>query len=170
MSNLITCRQTLSISNHRVFVNDLNEHETVYGGRLLELLDGSASISASRLARVETVTASIDQLNFIAPFKMQDSLCIESYVAGIGTRSIEIFTKIIGEHLKTGERFLGLTAFLTFVTMEKGPALPNIQPESPEERFICAGYEERKAHRLANFQSQKHFNQNISTDYPWNGQ
>ena len=37
MSNLITCRQTLSISNHRVFVNDLNEHETVYGGRLLEL-------------------------------------------------------------------------------------------------------------------------------------
>ena len=51
---------------------------------------------------------------------MQDSLCIESYVAGVVTlRSIEIFTKIIGEHLKTGERFLGLTAFLTFVTMEK---------------------------------------------------
>ena len=94
MSNLITCRQTFSISNHRVFVKDLNEHETVYGGRLLELLDGSASISASRLARVETVTASIDQLNFIAPFKMQDSLCIESYVAGVGTRSIEILLRL----------------------------------------------------------------------------
>ena len=48
MTETITCRQTLAISNHRVFASDLNEHETVYGGRLLELLDGAASIAASR--------------------------------------------------------------------------------------------------------------------------
>lgn len=166
----VTCRQTLSISNHRVFVNDLNEHETVYGGRLLELLDGSASIAASRLARVETVTASIDQLNFIAPFKMQDSLCIESYVSGSGHRSIEIFTKIIGEHLKTGERFLGLTAFLTFVTMDKHITLPSIEPLTAEEKFICQGYSARKASRLANFQTQQAFNAQINLEYPWDHQ
>lgn len=166
----VTCRQTLSISNHRVFVNDLNEHETVYGGRLLELLDGSASIAASRLARVETVTASIDQLNFIAPFKMQDSLCIESYVSGAGHRSVEIFTKIIGEHLKTGERFLGLTAFLTFVTIDKNVVLPSIEPLTAEEKFICQGYAQRKANRLATFQTQKEFNAQINLEYPWDHQ
>ncbi|KRL61536.1 thioesterase superfamily protein [Latilactobacillus fuchuensis DSM 14340 = JCM 11249] len=153
-----------------MFVNDLNEHETVYGGRLLELLDGSASISASRLARVETVTASIDQLNFIAPFKMQDSLCIESYVSGAGHRSVEIFTKIIGEHLKTGERFLGLTAFLTFVTIDKNVVLPSIEPLTAEEKFICQGYAQRKANRLATFQTQKEFNAQINLEYPWDHQ
>lgn len=167
MIESVTCRQTLSISNHRVFASDLNEHETVYGGRLLELLDGAASIAASRLARVETVTASIDQLNFIAPFKLQDSLCIESYVVGVGHRSIEVFTKIIGEHLQTGERFLGLTAFLTFVTTEKTPNLPAITPVTAEEHFICAGYSQRKAQRLANFKNQQAFNQQINLNYPW---
>ena len=115
----LTCRQTLAITSHRVLASDLNEHETVYGGRLLEMLDGTASISAIRLARASNVTASVDELNFLAPFILNDSLCIESYVSGVGSRSIEVFAKIIGEHLTTGERFLGLTAFLTFVVPDK---------------------------------------------------
>src|SRR5699024_12404954 len=31
----------------------------------------------------------------------------------------EVFAKIIGEHLQTGERYIGLTSFLTFVITDK---------------------------------------------------
>src|SRR5699024_8474890 len=139
----LTCRQTLAITSHRVLASDLNEHETVYGGRLLEMLDGTASISAIRLARASNVTASVDELNY--------SLCIESYVSGVGSRSIEVFAKIIGEHLTTGERFLGLTAFLTFVVPDKQIILPQVTPITEEEKIICAGYKDRKLEKTKKF-------------------
>ena len=151
----LTCRQTLAITSHRVLASDLNEHETVYGGRLLEMLDGTASISAIRLARASNVTASVDELNFLAPFILNDSLCIESYVSGVG------------EHLTTGERFLGLTAFLTFVVPDKQIILPKITPITEEEKIICAGYKDRKLEKSKKFARQKELNQHISLHLPW---
>ncbi|SFV39553.1 acyl-CoA thioesterase [Ligilactobacillus acidipiscis] len=167
MSEPMTCRQTLAVTSHRVLAGDLNEHETVYGGRLLEMLDGTASISASRLAKSVSVTASMDQTNFIAPFGLQDSFCIETYVSGCGKRSIEVFAKIIGEHLQTGERYIGLTSFLTFVVTDKSVSLRKIIPETAEEKMINAGYEKRQENRISSLRTQKEFNSSLSSDYPW---
>ncbi len=167
MPNSMTCRQTLAVTSHRILAGDLNEHETVYGGRLLEMLDGTASISAARLAKNVNVTASMDQTNFIAPFGLQDSFCIETYVSGCGKRSIEVFAKIVGEHLRTGERYIGLTSFFTFVVTNKSVTLGKINPETPEEIMICSGYEERQKRRINNLKNQRQFNSSISTGYPW---
>lgn len=167
MSEPMTCRQTLAVTSHRVLAGDLNEHETVYGGRLLEMLDGTASISAARLAKSVSVTASMDQTNFIAPFGLQDSFCIETYVSGCGKRSIEVFAKIIGEHLQTGERYIGLTSFLTFVVTDKSVSLRKIIPETAEEKIINAGYEKRQENRISSLRTQKEFNSSLSSDYPW---
>lgn len=163
----LTCRDTLAITSHRVLASDLNEHGTVYGGRLLEILDGTASISASRLGRADTVTASLDELNFIAPFVLNDSFCIETYVTGAGIRSIEVFAKIIGEHLDTGERYLGSTAFLTFVVPDKKVILGDIVPVTAEEKLICSGYISRKKARQAAYLKQKDFQRNLSLQHPW---
>lgn len=167
MSEPMACRQTLAVTSHRVLAGDLNEHETVYGGRLLEMLDGTASISAARLAKSVSVTASMDQTNFIAPFGLQDSFCIETYVSGCGKRSIEVFAKIIGEHLQTGERYIGLTSFLTFVVTDKSVSLRKIIPETAEEKMINAGYEKRQENRISSLRTQKEFNSSLSSDYPW---
>lgn len=35
----MTCRATRSLTNHRVFLADINEHGTVFGGRTLALID-----------------------------------------------------------------------------------------------------------------------------------
>lgn len=163
----LTCNQTLAITSHRVIANDLNEHETVYGGRLLEMLDGTASISVSRLCRSLSVTAAIDNLNFIAPFKLQDSFCIESYVTGVGKRSIEVFVKIIGEHIETGERFLGLTAFLTFVVTKKNVELPAITPVTAEQEALCSTYPDRQKQRQLNRITQAQLIKNINLNLPW---
>ena len=160
--------QTLSVCNHRVFSSDLNEHDTVFGGKILAIIDDNSSIPASRVARIETVTASVDQVNFILPFRLQDSMCTESYVSGVGKRSIEVFTKIIGEHLKTGERFLGLTCFSSFVVVERGIELPEVVPDTDEYKFVCQGYQQRQAERMEKLMRQREFNNNISLDFPWN--
>lgn len=170
MNETVTCRETLAVTVHRVLESDLNEHHTVYGGRLLEMIDGTASIASARLAREGTVTASVDNLNFIKPFVIQDSFCIEAYVSGVGSRSIEVFVKVIGEHLNTGERFLGLTAFLTFVVPNKTKDLRPIVPVTPEEKLVCDGYPERVAKRKANFKAQKEFNENLTLTFPWDFQ
>lgn len=163
----IKCSQTLSISNHRVFSSDLNEHNTVFGGRTLMIIDDNSSIAASRVARIETVMASIDQVNFILPFGLQDSMCTESYVSGVGSRSIEVFTKIIGEHLKTGKRFLGLTCFSTFVVTDKEIVLPAVLPDNDEAEYVCSGYHDRQGERLKKLMEQEKFNKNISLKFPW---
>ena len=163
----VKCSSTLSISNHRVFSSDLNEHETVFGGKTLMTIDDNSSIAAARIARNQTVTASVDQVNFILPFTLQDSMCTESYVSGVGKRSIEVFTKIIGEHLKTGERFLGLTCFSTFVVTNKDIVLPGVLPDTDEAEYVCSGYHQRQSERLKKLMEQEKFNKNISLNFPW---
>lgn len=163
----MNCRQTLAITSHRVLASDLNEHETVYGGRLLELLDSTASISASYVAHKKTATASLDRFTFIAPFKLQDFFYIETYVSGVGKRSIEVFAKIIGEHLETGERFLGATAFLTFVVLDKNISLNSVIPMSEEEKSICSKYSERKQRQLRLLKQEKELRANINLTLPW---
>ncbi|MCC7666484.1 acyl-CoA thioesterase [Liquorilactobacillus satsumensis] len=163
----MNCAQTLAVTSHRVITNDLNEHETVYGGKLLEMLDGTASISASRFCKTQTVTAAVDQFKFIAPFKLNDSFCIESFVSGSGKRSLEVFAKIIGEHLTTGQRFLGATAFLTFVVLKKEIKLPPLVPQTPEEISVCQAYSVRQALRKQQLQQAKSFNQQLELQPRW---
>lgn len=163
----IKCKDTLSITNHRVFASDLNEHDTVFGGQILSAIDNNSSIAASRAARIETVTASVDQVNFMHPFVLQDSRCVESYVTGVGSTSIEVFTKIIGEHLKTGERFLGLTCFSTFVVTDRSIKLPEIIPLTDEEKYVCSGYKQRKIERSEKLKEQVKLNQHMSLKFPW---
>ena len=105
----INCNETLAVSLHRVFNADLNEHGTVFGGRILELVDGEASVAAMRVTRSTVVTAAMDHVQFLKPFHLQDSMCMEAYVTGVGHRSLEVFVKVIGEHLMTGERFVGFS-------------------------------------------------------------
>ena len=104
-----------------------------------------------------TVTASLDHINFIHPVVLQDGLDLQSYVTGAGHRSLEVFVKGVGEHLLTGEKFLAFSCFSTFVTLSKSPnpALPEIVPVTDEQKFICAGYDERNAARKAGRAVQK---------------
>ncbi len=162
------CSQTRAIQTHIITYPYLNFHKTLFGGQLMAWLDETAGISAVRVSRAAIVTASVDHLDFLAPLKASHSACIEAYVSGVGTRSIEIFAKIIGEDLLTGDRYLAGTCFMTFV-VPKGASLPEkIEPETKEEHFICQGYEARKQVRQAKRQESLALASNVDLDIPWN--
>lgn len=163
----ITCKQTLVIANHRVFPQDLNNFGFMFGGRMLALLDDVASISVSRFTRRESVTASIDQFNFIQSFQKDNSVCLETYVSGAGNRSIEVFAKAIGESLFSDERYVGATAFMTFVLRDSEKIANEIVAESDEEKAVIAGYAQRRASRKAELKANSEIVKHIGLGLPW---
>ncbi|KRM92689.1 acyl-CoA thioesterase [Liquorilactobacillus cacaonum] len=164
ITDSIYCSQTIAITEQRVLTGDLNEHGTVFGGHLLELLDGTASISAARVARCNIVTAAINQFNFITPLKLDDALTIKTFVSGIGNSSIEVFAKFIGEHLVSGERFLVATSFLTFVITDTQHKSLKLIPQSSEEIMICKAYQKRRLEYQKNIATSKEINNLLAFD------
>ena len=62
------CRDSRVVRTSRVFPNDVNNHNTLFGGRLMSDIDQIASISAARHSRGDCVTASMDSVDFFARF------------------------------------------------------------------------------------------------------
>jgi len=168
-SEPVSCNATLIVTSHRVFQADLNEHATVFGGKILSLVDDSASVAAVRLTHKTVVTASFDHVSFLAPFRLDDSMDLEAYVCGTGTRSLEVFVKIIGENLTTGDRFVGFTCFITYVIEDPtiSEPLPEMKPVTEEQRYLCAGYAARAAQRRERRQEQVDLNAHVTTTVPW---
>jgi len=168
-STPVSCNATLIVTSHRVFQPDLNEHESVFGGKILSLVDDSASVAAVRLTHKTVVTASFDHVSFLKPFHLDNSMYLEAYVTGTGTRSLEVFVKIIGESLTTGERFVGYTCFITYVIEDPSSTtpLPPVKPITDEQRYICDGYAKRNAQRKERRNEQKELNAHVTTNSPW---
>ncbi|MED2593797.1 acyl-CoA thioesterase, partial [Bacillus thuringiensis] len=108
-------RESKAIKTTRVFPNDLNNHQTLFGGKLLAEIDSIASIAAARHSRKHCVTASIDSVDFLTPIHQADSVCYEAFVCYTGKSSMEVFVKVIAENLLAGERRIAATCFITFV-------------------------------------------------------
>jgi len=167
------CKQSFVIETHRIFPFDLNPFGFLFGGKLTSLIDDAASISVSRHCRRGAVTASLDNLIFLKPMHENHSVCIESYVSGTHHKSMEVFVKVIGENLVTGDRYLAATCFTTFVAIpshmnvEIKFTVPKVVPETQEEKLVCSGYEERRLRRLEDRNDYKAFASKLSTDLPW---
>lgn len=168
----ITCKETLTVQTHRIMPTHTNSFGNLFGGQLLYFLDNAASISQSRFTNALSMTVSLDNMNFIKTLPEENSVCIESYVSGSGNSSVEVFVKVIGEDLLTGERYIAATSFLTFV-VQLEPAekehfiMPEIIAESQEEKYICAGYKKRRAERMLNRNHDLKLQKNLSLKQPW---
>ena len=85
---------------------------------------------------------------------------------------MEVFVKVVGEDLTTGERYLAATCFTTFVAIpshmnpESDFQLAAVVPKLQKKR-ICSNYETRRQQRLALREETKLFSQHLTTDLPW---
>lgn len=108
------------------------------------------------------MTAAVNAFEFKHAFQVGHIVMVQTYVSGAGSRSMEVFIKVIGEDTLKQERYLGATAFMTFVALDKQTRLPELKPESPEERLVCAGYEQRRAANLKAQQVNNEFGQSFN--------
>lgn len=142
-------KKTLSESkvyyDYGVMAGDLNTGGSMYGPKIIDICDHCSGQCATRHIRGPVATISVDTVQFIRPLFLGDFLHAESMVSGVGNTSIEIFTKIFVEKPLTGEKSLACICFLTFKAKEaKKGELPEIIPETEEEKLLIAGYEERR--------------------------
>lgn len=165
-----TCNESRVVRTSRIFPNDVNNHHTLFGGKLMSDVDMLASISATRHSRTECVTASTDSVDFLSPITPKDSVCFESFVTWTGTSSIEVFVKIIAENLISGERKIAATAFLTFVALDdngKPTPVPKIIPETEEEKKLYETGHERAEKRKQHRKNSRELASYFTTIKPW---
>jgi acyl-CoA hydrolase len=163
-------KETRCFKVQRVFPTDVNNHDTLFGGKLMSYIDDIASISASKLCRVTAVTASTDSVDFLLPIRPTDSVSLESFVTWTGKSSMEVFVKVIREDLRTGERKIAATAFLTFVALNEQNQtimIPRVVPETEEEKKLFETAEHRTEMRKHRREESRKFADYLLTKYPW---
>jgi acyl-CoA hydrolase len=144
-------KDTQVIMHELVLPNDTNLLGNVLGGRVMHLMDMCAAMSAYKHARTAVVTASVDQLDFLAPVKMGDIMILKSSVNYTGKSSMEVGVRIESENPKTGSIYHTSSAYLTFVSLNdngKPQRVPMVTPETDVEKQRFeegrARHEERK--------------------------
>ncbi|EEM11471.1 Uncharacterized acyl-CoA thioester hydrolase [Bacillus pseudomycoides] len=134
-----TVNESRVFKTSRVFPTDLNDHNTLFGGKILAEMDMIASISATRHSRMECVTASMDWVDFLHPVRSTDCVSYESFVIWTGRTSMEVFVKVVAEDLISGEKRIAATSFVTFVALgkENNPVpVPHVIPETEGEKKL----------------------------------
>ncbi|MEB3329947.1 MAG: acyl-CoA thioesterase [Candidatus Sericytochromatia bacterium] len=134
-----------------VLPNDTNPHGTIFGGRVMALVDLAATIAASRHSRRAVVTAAIDELRFLAPIKLGHIVLLEAQVNEAFSTSMEIGVTVSSENPITGERRLTTTAYATFVALDdlgKPTAVPPLLAETEDELARQQAARQRKQDRL----------------------
>ena len=132
-----------------VLPNDTNNLGNVLGGRIMHLMDICAAMSAYKHARSHVVTASVDNMNFLAPAKKGFILILKSSVNYVANSSMEVGVKIEAENPFTGQIKHTASAYLTFVALDESGKPREIPDIIPETDVQLRRYKEGKDRTLA---------------------
>lgn len=115
---------------------DLNQHGSLFGGRLLEWIDEDAAILAiAQLGTQQLVTRYISEVGFLSRAGQGDLLELVFSVVKFGRTSITMSCQV--ENAVTGQEVLRLDSIVFVAVDEEGNATPHGQtePTSGTERM-----------------------------------
>lgn len=142
-----TIRSTRGEFQRLMMPTDANPMGNVYGGTILKYIDEVASVIAIRHCRTNTVTASIDRMDFFHPLYIGNLLILKAALNFVGTTSMEVGVRVEAEDLKTGKRLHTGSCYLTMVSLDqwgKPTAAPKVEPADDEERAWFEGAQKRR--------------------------
>ena len=163
-------RESLVVKSALISPPDANNLGTIFGGKVMSYIDDVAALSARRHCRMIVVTASTDSVDFLRPLKVGQAIHLEAFVTWTNNTSMEVFVKIMGEDLWTGERFVGATAFLTFVALDKDGKphpVPPVIPETEQEKKLFDTAPERSILRSERRHRSRNFAEKFGMVTPW---
>jgi acyl-CoA hydrolase len=135
-----------------VLPEDTNARGSIFGGRVLALVDKCAAVVAMRHARSEVVTASLASVAFLSGARAGNVLVLFGRLNAVFGSSMEVEVEVHSEDPLTGSRRLTTRAFVTMVALgaDQAPrAAPKLELTSDDERARAAAATERRGARLA---------------------
>lgn len=117
--------------------SDANIMGSVFGGVILEEIDRSAYITATRHSRTNCVTASFDRVDFLGPVRAGELLTFDGQLTYVGRSSMEVAVTVRAENLLAGTVDSVGSAFVTMVAVDangRPTPVPALTLTSPEER------------------------------------
>ncbi len=115
---------------------DVNLAGNVHGGVIMKLIDTAAGAVAIRHARTNSVTASVDRLDFHNPVFVGDLITLKASLNLVGRSSMEVGVYVQSENLITGQIRHTASAYITLVALDKdgrSMAVPPLILETEEE-------------------------------------
>ena len=120
--------ESSAIVSYVTLPQDANRAGNVHGGVVMKHVDSAAAVAATRHARCDCVTASIDKLDFYSPVYIGNLLTLKASINLVGRTSMEIGVRVEAEDLITGETTHTATAYLTFVALSEDGRPTKVPP------------------------------------------
>jgi acyl-CoA hydrolase len=142
---------------------DANIAGNVFGGTILKMVDEIAYVAATKHARSNVVTASVDKMDFLSPVHVGDLVTLKANVNAVGHSSMEIGVRVEAEDPISGQvRHTG-SSYITVVALDSGGKpmkVPELELETDADRRRNREAMRRRARRVEekaveNFGSRK---------------
>ena len=135
-----------------VFPGDTNAYDTLFGGRLLSLMDKAGGIACAKVAHLEFVTISIDTLTFIAPARQGDLLEVTGKVVFTSNHTACTKVTAVAVNKASWEKKKICEGYFFFVaidSMMRPIPIPQFVVEEEEERIDWERAKDIREHMLA---------------------
>lgn len=134
-----------------VFPNDANPRGTMFGGKLMSIMDIAAGIAASRYSEKMVVTASTEAIIFKRPVQIGDRIESVAKVVWTGRTSMVVKVDVYAENPLDNRREHCTTAHFNFVALDtrnRPCRIPPILVETEKERLEWGIAEKEKQQAL----------------------
>lgn len=98
---------------------DTNMNGDIFGGWLVSHMDMGAAIAARRRAKSRVVTVAIDNLSFIRPVYVGDTVCCYATVLKVGRTSLQINVEIWTLAIQDVDQKKAAQGVFTFVAIDE---------------------------------------------------
>ena len=122
---------------NEVFPGHTNALNTLYGGRLMSIMDTAAGMSASKFAHREFVTVSVDALKFRRPAFQGDVIRTTARVVWTSPRTagVHVISCRLSRSEWEGEEICSGFYFMVAIDESMKPVqIPQFTPETDEEK------------------------------------
>lgn len=144
-------RDSLTEVADLMFPPDANMHGTVFGGKVLQMVDKAASVCAMRHAGKPCVTVAMERVEFLVPIRVGTFLIASARVHHVGRTSVEVGVDVFSEDMPGGTRVHTNSCLVTMVAVDKDgrpSPVPGLLLETPGDKERWAASEARRKARL----------------------
>src|SRR6056297_1665041 len=112
-----------------VFPQDTNPIGTLYGGTAMKWMDEVAFLTATRFARRQVVTVSMDRVDFKTPIPRGNIVEMIGEVTRVGNTSVTVTVSILREDPLSGGQQLAIQGELVMVSVDASMRPVKVMPE-----------------------------------------